>query len=202
MKSNRLILIITGPSGAGKSTILKALPEEEFYFSVSHTTRKPRAGEVHGKDYYFVSTAEFEEMIENGEFLEWVKVYDTYYGTSKSEVEKAFSQNKHFVLDIEVIGATRLKTLFGKRAVFVFIAPPSLEELEARLRKRGTEDEEKIKKRLSRAKDELFFAGWFDYVIVNEDIEESKRALFSVIKAEELKPDRNNKWHELLDSLR
>ncbi len=185
-----LMLVITGPSGAGKSSILKALPEEEFYFSVSHTTRAPRPGEVHGKDYYFISEKEFKEKIEKGEFLEWVKVHDTYYGTSKAEIEKAFSQGKHIVFDIEINGATRLKYLFKEQAVFVFIAPPDFSELEKRLLKRGTESKEKIEKRLLRAKEELKFIPWFDYVIINEDLETSISLLKSIIVAESARPYR------------
>lgn len=198
---NKLILVVTGPSGVGKSTILKALPKENFYFSVSHTTRDPRPGEVNGKDYYFVSEDEFKRMIENGEFLEWVKVFDTYYGTAKSEIDKAFSQGKHLVLDIEVIGASRLKGIFGREAVFIFIAPPSFEELERRLKLRGTESEEKLKKRLSRAKEELKFASWFDYVIINDDLEESINSFFSIVKSESLRPWRQEKWNKIFAQL-
>jgi len=197
----KLILVITGPSGAGKSSILKSLPEEEFYFSVSHTTRPPRPGEVHGKDYYFISEEDFKRMIENGEFLEWVRVHDTYYGTSKGEIEKAFSQGKHIVFDIEINGATRLRHLFRDQAVFIFIAPPDLSELERRLLKRGTESEEKLKKRLSRAKEELRLAPWFDYVIINEDLEASKALLRSIITAESLKPYRLKGLSFILDQV-
>ncbi len=196
-----LILVITGPSGAGKSSILKALPEEEFYFSVSHTTRAPRPGEIDGKDYYFISEQEFKEKIEKGEFLEWVRVHDTYYGTSKAEIEKAFSQGKHIVFDIEVNGATRLKYLFRKEAVFVFIAPPNLEELEKRLLKRGTESKEKIEKRLLRAKEELKFASWFDYVIINEELEVSRALLKSIITAESARPYRLKALSLILDQV-
>jgi guanylate kinase len=202
MKNNNLIIVISGPSGAGKSTILKNLPSDKFYFSISHTTRAPRPGEEHGKHYYFISKEEFLKMIENNEFLEWVEVFGTYYGTAKSEIEKAFSQNKHLVLDIEVIGATRLRSYFGNRALFIFLAPPSLEELKKRLLKRGTENPESMKKRLARAKEELKFATWFDYVIVNENVEESKKKLFSIIEAELLKPYRNQKWQELLNFMK
>ena len=202
MKNNNLIIVISGPSGAGKSTILKNLPSDKFYFSISHTTRAPRPGEEHGKHYYFISKEEFLKMIENNEFLEWVEVFGTYYGTAKSEIEKAFSQNKHLVLDIEVIGATRLRSYFGNQALFIFLAPPSLEELEKRLLKRGTENPESMKKRLARAKEELKFATWFDYVIVNENVEESKKKLFSIIEAELLKPYRNQKWQELLNFMK
>ncbi len=186
----RLILIVSGPSGAGKSTLLKTLPEEEFYFSVSHTTRKPRPGEIDGKDYYFIDHKTFFEMLERGEFLEWIEVHSNYYGTAKSEIEKAFSQGKHLVLDVEVIGVSNLKKYFGPSAITIFVAPPSLEILEARLRNRGTEDEKKIKERLERAKLELTYAPFFDYVIVNEDLEKAKENLFSIVKAELCRPFR------------
>ena len=201
MRNNRLIIVVSGPSGAGKSTILKTLPQDEFYFSVSHTTRAPRPGEIHGKHYYFVSEEEFLRMIEKDEFLEWVRVYDTYYGTAKSEINKAFSQNKHLVLDIEIVGATRLRKIFGKDAIFIFISPPDLETLKNRLISRGTEDEEKIKKRIERAKTELLFASWFDYVIVNKDLKKSIEEFFSIIKAESLKPFRNSDFTCVMESL-
>lgn len=193
------ILVISGPSGVGKSSLLKKLPLEKFYFSVSHTTRSPRPGEIDGKDYYFVEEKTFLKMIERDEFLEWVKVHQAYYGTAKSEIQKAFSQKKHLVLDIEVIGATRLKALFGNQAVFIFVIPPSMEELERRLKNRGTESEEKIKERLKRAKEEIKFASWFDYVIVNEDLEEACQILQSIIKAEINRPLRNTFFKKFLN---
>lgn len=186
----RLILIVSGPSGAGKSTLLKSLPERDFYFSVSHTTRKPRPGEIDGKDYYFIDHKTFFEMLEKGEFLEWIEVHSNYYGTAKSEIEKAFSQGKHLIFDVEVIGVSNLKKYFGPSAVTIFIAPPSLEALEARLRKRATEDEEKIKKRLERAKVELTYAPFFDYVIVNDELEKAKENFLSIVKAELCRPFR------------
>ncbi len=201
MKSN-LIIVVTGPSGAGKSTILKDLPSKSFYFSVSHTTRCPRPGEKHGEHYYFISKDEFLGMIEKDEFLEWVEVFGTFYGTAKSEIEKAFSQNKHLVLDIEVIGATRLRSYFGSQAIFIFIAPPSIEELKNRLQKRGTETEEAVITRVKRAKEELKFASWFDYVIINDNIENAKKQFFSIIEAELSRPFRNEKWQNFLNSFK
>lgn len=185
-----LILIVSGPSGAGKSTLLSTLPEEDFYFSVSHTTREPRPGEIHGKDYYFIDRKTFLEMLERGEFLEWIEVHSNYYGTAKSEIERAFSQGKHLVLDVEVIGVSNLKKYFGPDAVTIFIAPPSLEVLEARLRSRGTENEEKIKERLARAKLELTYAPFFDYVIVNDELDKAKENFLSIVRAELLRPYR------------
>jgi len=201
MRSNSLILIISGPSGAGKTTLLQFLPSENFYFSVSHTTRSPRKEEVNGKDYYFVSKEEFLKMIKNDEFLEWVEIFGTYYGTSLKEIDKAILQNKHLVLDIEVIGATRLRNFFGNSAIFIFILPPNLEVLKERLRKRGTEDEIEIEKRINRALEEIKFAGWFDYIIINDELERAKECLFSIINAELCKPYRNNKWQEILKNI-
>lgn len=200
MKSNNLIIVVTGPSGAGKTTILKDLPEDKFYFSVSHTTRPPRPGEEHGKHYYFIRKEEFLKMISKGEFLEWVEVFGTYYGTAISEIEKAFSQNKHLVLDIEVIGATRLKSYLGNQAIFIFIVPPDLNTLRERILKRGTETQEEIQKRLKRAEEEIRFAGWFDYVIVNDALEKSRNTFFSIVEAETSKPFRNSRWKEFLQS--
>lgn len=201
MENKFLIIVITGPSGSGKSTLLKCLPSEEFYFSVSYTTRPPRKGEIDGKDYYFISKDSFLKMIQNNEFLEWVEVFGTYYGTAKSEIEKAFSQNKHLVLDIEVIGATRLKSYFGNSATFIFILPPSIEELKKRLRDRGTEDEIQLKERVKRSIEEIKFAGWFDYIIVNDNLEKAKNELFAIIRAELCKPFRNIYWSNFLNSI-
>ncbi|HEM55878.1 MAG: guanylate kinase [Thermodesulfobacterium geofontis] len=203
MLKNRqsLIIVITGPSGAGKTSLLKYLPSENFYFSVSHTTRPPRKDEIDGRDYYFVSEDKFLEMIKKDEFLEWVEIFGTYYGTAKSEIEKAFSQGKHLVLDIEVIGATRMKSYFGNSAVFIFVLPPSIEEIERRLRKRETEDDKKIRERIQRAREEIRFASWFDYVIINENLEKAKDELFSIIRAELCKPFRNPSLKNILNSL-
>lgn len=196
--SKNLIIVVTGPSGVGKTTILKDLPADSFYFSVSHTTRSPRPGEQHGKDYYFISKEQFLEMISKDEFLEWVEIFGTYYGTAKTEIEKAFSQDKHLVLDIEVIGATRLRSYLGNQAVFIFIAPPDLETLKQRILNRGTETQEEIQNRLERAKEEIKFASWFDYIIVNDDLEKSKQIFFSIVEAEISKPFRNQKWKGFL----
>ncbi len=186
----RLIFIVSGPSGAGKSTLLKLLPEEDFYFSISHTTRPPRPGEVDGRDYYFVSPEAFQEMLGRGDFLEWIEVHSNRYGTAKTEIDKAFSQGKHLVFDVEVIGAGNLKRYFGPSAVSIFIAPPSLKVLEERLRKRGTEAEEKIQERLRRASLELALSSFFDYIVINEDLSVAKENFLSILKAELCRPFR------------
>ncbi len=190
MSKNLLTIIVSGPSGSGKSTLLSFLPKEEFYFSVSHTTRPPRNSERHGEHYYFVDEKTFLEMIERGEFLEWVKVHSYYYGTSKGEIAKAKSLGKHLLFDVEVIGAGKLKSYFGDEVVTIFIAPPDFETLKNRLISRGTEREEKIKERLERARFELSFAGFYDYVIINDDLEKAKDQFFSIIKAELCKPSK------------
>ncbi len=190
MTSNLLTIIVSGPSGAGKSTLLSFLPKEEFYFSVSHTTRPPRNTEKHGEDYYFVDEKTFVEMIEREDFLEWVKVHSYYYGTSKGEIAKAKSLRKHLVFDVEVIGAGKLKSYFGEEAITIFIAPPDFETLKKRLISRGTESEEKIKERLERARFELAFAGFYDYIVINDDLERAKEHLFSIIRAELCKPSK------------
>lgn len=172
----------------GKSTLLAHLPKEEFYFSVSHTTRKPRPGEVDGKDYYFVSRDTFMEMLQRNEFIEWIEVHSNFYGTAHSEVEKAFSLGKHLVFDVEVIGASNLKRKFGPEAISIFIAPPSLSVLEERLKNRGTENEEKIRERLQRASLELTYLSFFDYVVVNDDLDQAKASLLAIVRAELCRP--------------
>ncbi len=189
-----LVLVVSGPSGVGKSTLLSYLPKEEFYFSVSHTTRPPRRGERPGQDYYFVKEEKFLEMIEKDEFLEWVKVHSYYYGTAKSEIDQALSQKKHLVFDVEVIGAGKIKAYFGGQAISIFIAPPDLFTLKERLEGRGTEDEEKVKQRLERAKFELSLLGFYDYVIVNNNLERAKNQLFSIVEAELCRPFRQKEF--------
>ncbi len=193
-----LILVITAPSGAGKTTLCRLLIERlGFEFSVSHTTRPPRPGEVHGRDYYFVSREEFERMIERGEFLEWAEVHGNLYGTSVKELEKAFSEGRDLLLDIDVQGASKVKAKLGREATFVFVLPPSFEELERRLRARGTEDEGTLRRRLSRAKEEVLFAPWFDYVVVNDVLERAFEDLVSIVRAERLRPSKTA-WTGLL----
>jgi len=187
------ILIVSGPSGVGKSTLLSRLPADRFYVAVSHTTRPPREGEVHGRNYYFVDEGTFLDMVAREEFLEWVKVHSHYYGTSKGEVERAERLGKNLVFDVEVIGAGKLKAYFGDRAVSIFIVPPDLETLRERLLFRGTEGEEKRRERLERAKFELSFAGFYDYVIVNDDLDEAVRSLLAIVEAEICRPFRRLK---------
>jgi guanylate kinase len=167
-------IIVTAPSGAGKTTLVKKLLDEypNLEFSVSATTREPRENETHGKDYYFISEAEFKSHIEANDFLEWEEVYGgSFYGTLKSEITKIHDANKIPVFDIDIMGAMSIKKQLCLDVLSIFIAPPSMEELEARLRNRKTETEEKIQTRLDKAHSELKFANFFDKKIVNDEVE-------------------------------
>ncbi len=196
MKSS-ILVVISGPSGVGKTTIIKAVlsTRDDLIFSVSCTTRPRRPGEVHGKDYFFITEQEFMVMVERGEFLEWAEVHGHLYGTPRKFVEKAFSEGKSVLLDIDVQGALKVMETF-KDGVFIFVAPPSLKDLEKRLRKRGTESEDVIKRRLEDAKWELEKIDSFEYLIINKDLDEAIHALDSIITAEKIKVSR------LLDEVR
>jgi guanylate kinase len=190
-KLRGLLIVISAPSGTGKTTLCHKLLEEfpDVEFSVSYTTRRPRPGEVNGRDYWFVSREEFMKMVEEGDFLEWAEVYGNLYGTSKSQVLKALNQGKDVLLDIDTQGALQVKKNFPD-AVLIFILPPSLQELERRLRKRGTDDEETIKKRLKIAREEIKRARHYDYLIVNDELEVAYNKLKSIITAEKSRTKR------------
>lgn len=170
------LIIFSAPSGSGKTTIIKQLMEQnpDLEFSVSATSREPRQGERHGKDYYFLSEKEFREKIENQDFLEWEEVYQgIFYGTLKNEVERIRNCGKNVIFDVDVIGGLNIKKYYGDEALSVFIQPPSVEELRERLKKRSTEIPEKINMRISRAEKELSFATQFDVVIINDKLPEA-----------------------------
>ncbi len=190
-KLKGLLIVISAPSGTGKTTLchmlLKAFPDMEF--SVSYTTRKPRPGEVSGRDYFFVDRETFERMVEEGDFLEWAEVYGNLYGTSKSQVTKALEAGKDILLDIDTQGALQVKKNFPE-AVLIFILPPSLIELERRLRRRGTDNEETIEKRLRIARDEIKKALYYDYLVVNDVLEVAFDKLRSIITAEKCRAER------------
>ncbi|MGC9351874.1 MAG: guanylate kinase, partial [Sulfurovum sp.] len=158
------ILVLSGPSGAGKSTIINAASEEigEYYFSISTTTRPPRVGEAHGKDYLFVSKAEFEEDIKAGNFLEYAEVHGNYYGTSLKPVRKALEEGKLVIFDIDVQGHRLVRAKMDDITTSAFITPPTLSELENRLRARSTDDEAVISKRIENAKNEIMAVGEYD----------------------------------------
>lgn len=173
MKEGKII-IFSAPSGAGKTTIVKHLLSKghHFAFSVSATSRKPRGNEVNGVDYFFLSADEFKAKIANNEFLEWQEVYpDNYYGSLKSEVERILGNGQNILFDVDVVGGSNIKKYFGDRALALFVQPPSVSELEKRLKKRCTDNEEVIRARIAKAEKELAYAPLFDVIIVNDNLE-------------------------------
>lgn len=177
-------IIVSAPSGAGKTSIVKQLMQAGLglEFSVSAASRKPRAGETNGVDYYFISAEEFRNKISKDELLEWQEVYtNQYYGTLKSEVERIWSKGHHVLFDVDVQGGMNLKKMFPEISLALFIMPPSLTELEKRLRLRSTESEESLRKRLGKAEQEISFAGHFDKIIINDILEVAvKEAIMEV----------------------
>lgn len=185
--SKGLLIVVSAPSGCGKGTILgEILKDDKFYYSVSATTRSPRDGEQNGVNYHFITREDFEERIKNNAMLEYAEYCGNYYGTPKKEIEEMREMGKNVLLEIEVQGAMKVREICPD-AVFVFILPPSVNELERRLRKRGTETDEVIAERVSQAKGELAFAEKYDYVVVNNALEDAICDFRAVIKAEELK---------------
>jgi guanylate kinase len=187
LNKNNLVFVISAPGGTGKNTLVDMLFEDfgNIKRSISFTTRKPRGNEINGVDYYFISKKEFKERIMEKEFLEYAEIYGEYYGTSKSHVEQILDEKKHVILVIDVQGAGKIKKLIS--AVFIFLVPPSIEELKRRLFHRNTDSECKIKERLQIAEKELKEAKCYDYVIVNDDLKEAYNILRSIIIAEENK---------------
>lgn len=171
------LIIFSAPSGAGKSTLIQYLLGQGFdmEFSISATSRAPRGTERHGVEYYFISAEEFRQKIANQEFLEYEEVYSgCFYGTLRSEVDRITAQGKNIVFDVDVVGGVNIKEFYADRALSLFIAPPSIEELEKRLNGRGTDTPEMIAKRIGKAKQELSFAPKFDQIVVNDDLEKAK----------------------------
>ena len=187
-----LLVVISGPSGAGKGTICKQLLMEMGYLkvSVSATTRKPRQGEAEGSSYYFIDEEEFINRINKGEFLEYAKVYGNYYGTPKEEVFKQLKAGNDIILEIDIQGALQVKKNYPK-GVFIFILPPSLTELKNRIVGRGTDSKEGILRRMECAYDELNYAFEYDYVVLNDHVEEATEKIKHIILAEKNKAIRN-----------
>jgi guanylate kinase len=179
------LFVISGPSGAGKSTIVKAVRErvEGLGYSISHTSRKRRATEKDGIDYHFVDKKRFEEMIEAGAFVEWATVYDDYYGTSFTSLNSQTDLGLDIALDLDAQGAKSIKGHF-ESSVSVYVLPPSLEILDKRLRKRGTDQESVIQARMEKALGEIGKAGWYEYIIINDDLENAVRDMASLIRSE------------------
>lgn len=177
------LIIIASPSGGGKSTVAKHLLKVfTLEFSISATTRTKRPGEEHGREYYFISNDEFKYKIENEEFVEYEEIFGNQYGTLKSEIDKALLNNRKLIFDIDVYGALSLKMFYPEHTLLIFLSPPNIDLLEERLRNRNTESEEQIQARISRAKMEMEKAPNFDYVIVNDVLEETLKKVESIIR--------------------
>jgi guanylate kinase len=193
--SDGTLFIVSGPSGAGKTTLINRVREQlepiniKLYFSVSHTTRKPRHGEVEGKNYYFVSPEKFSSMIDRGEFLEWAHVHEQRYGTSKAEVVSRLQAGEDVILDIDYQGAKQIAEdgELNERKLNVFIFPPSLDVLEQRLRDRGLNSDAEIETRLQKAIDEIDAAkGFYNYVIINDNLTVATECLKAAIISKKL----------------
>lgn len=191
MKKGSLI-VVSGPSGAGKGTVCDAFlsAHGEIAYSISATTRAPREGEQDGVNYYFLSRAEFERMIDNGELLEWAEVYGNYYGTPLKKIEERLARGEDILLEIDTQGALNVQKKFPD-GVYVFILPPSFDELEKRLRGRGTDSEAVVARRLAAAAGEIAAAKQYAYTIVNDKVENAVRTLSAIVAAEHART-RNN----------
>ncbi len=204
MKLNErgLLVVISGPSGVGKGTIREALfelPDNNFCYSVSMTTRKPREGEVDGEDYYFVSREEFERRIDENQFLEYAEFVGQYYGTPRDYIERKLNEGKEVIIEIEVQGALKVRERMPE-AVFVFIVPPSRDVLFERLMNRGTEMTNDIKKRIEKAEREFHLAYKYDYIVVNDDVYNAADRIVAIIRAEHARTERSiHKYYEIME---
>lgn len=194
MQQSGILFVLSGPSGAGKGTICQELLRQipNLQYSVSATTRKPRLGETNGINYWFKEKEEFEEMIKNDLLLEYAEVYGNYYGTPKEQVLKVLKSGKNVVLEIDPQGAMQVKAKFPE-GVFIYILPPSLDELAARITKRGTDSKDSIKKRLAAATEEIQYALKYDYVVVNDKVETAVDSIATIISAEKFNSKRRKK---------
>ena len=193
-----LLLVVSGPSGTGKGTICKDIvaKHEDINLSISATTRNPRVGEVEGKSYFFKTKEEFEAIVDRGEFLEHAMIYDNYYGTPKKAIFDELDMGRDVILEIEMQGAMQIKEVYPQ-AVFIFVLPPSLQELRNRIVGRGTETEEQIEKRFNSAYDEIKLLGDYDYFIFNNIVEKSAEEILNILEVEKNKVSRYKK--DILD---
>ena len=198
MNKKGILIVVSGFSGAGKGTLMKELLqkyEEQYALSISATTRQPREGEIHGREYFFISKDEFEKMIAKDELIEYASYVENYYGTPRSYVEQKLDEGKDVILEIEIQGALKVKEKFPD-TLLLFVAPPSAQELKHRLVGRGTETMEVINSRMSRAAEEAEGMENYDYLIINDTLEECVEQMHSVIQAEHLRCSRNENFIE------
>jgi guanylate kinase len=192
MTNNKgLLIVVSGPSGAGKGTICKALLEkhDDLFISVSATTRQPRVGEVDGVNYHFTTKEDFLKRVEQKDFLEYAEVYGNYYGTPKSKVEEMLESGKNVILEIDIQGALKVKENF-KEGVFIFILPPSMEELKQRIIKRGSETPESLMRRFKSAYQEINYISKYNYAVVNDIVDVAVSKIEGIITAEKCRVDR------------
>ncbi|HEU4940097.1 MAG TPA: guanylate kinase [Candidatus Eisenbacteria bacterium] len=188
----RFVVVISGPSGAGKSSFVKALLgryPRDLVYSVSATTRSRRAHEAEGRDYFFLGREEFQRRVDAGEFVEHAEVHGELYGTLKSQTEAVLRSGRNVLLDIDVQGGRSVRRIYPD-GVYIFVLPPSLADLEERLRARGTDSEERIKLRLENARREIEIAREYDYAVVNDDLEDATRKVLAIIEAETCRASR------------
>ncbi|MBO6080598.1 MAG: guanylate kinase [Bacteroidales bacterium] len=179
------VIIVSAPSGAGKTSIVKHVLQylPDLRFSTSATTRSMREGEVNGKDYHFLTVDDFKKGISRDDFLEWEEVYaNQFYGTLKSEIQRIWDEGKTVIFDVDVKGGLNIKKYFGDNALAIFVEPPTIEELENRLRKRGTETDESLRKRVEKAEYELSFAPKFDKIILNDNLDDAREEMLHTIR--------------------
>ena len=199
-----LMLVLSSPSGAGKTTIARELlaTDPQLEMSVSATTRAPRPGEVHGKDYHFVDIATFERMVAEGEMLEHAKVFDNYYGTPAKPVRDALAGGKDVLFDIDWQGTQQMRQGARSDLASIFILPPAVEELERRLKSRAQDSEEVVKKRMAKAGDEMSHWPEYDYIVVNHQLDSSVAAVKAILNAERLKRERQVGLPDFVNALR
>lgn len=191
MTNEGLLYIVSAPSGTGKTTLLKRVMDyfPDIRFSISYTTRPPRPDEMDGRDYHFISPQHFQQMVEKGAFAEWAEVLGNRYGTALNSIRESRSQGVDLILDIDSQGARQMKERFDE-GIFIFILPPSLKILEQRLKARGVDEQEVIQFRVTKARDEMEQARWYNYIIVNDRVEEAAEQLKSIIIAERCRRER------------
>lgn len=181
------LIVISGPSGVGKKTVVEAIlaQSDRYVVSISATTRKPRTGEIKGKDYYFLTTRQFQKRIQANAFVEWAKVHDRFYGTPLENLRIAREHHQHLVLEIDVQGGMAIKKRFADQALLIFLLPPTFQDLLLRLKKRGTESEEEIERRMETAKLEIKYANEYDYRVINDQAERAAAEIIHIVESVE-----------------